>query len=135
VSCCNVSCDRFTTSDKRLRARGGCLGTCWRRRTYRPRKSAGSCLEGFDPHVSEWENPAGVTSCNPMLSEVGVGSRRGELKHLSNRRKRNQVRDCLSSGERNGKSLNRWIYPTVLRDSNVRLRSVAKRFGKSGQSG
>jgi hypothetical protein len=32
----------------------------------------------------------------------------GELKHLSTRRKRNQTRDSLSSGERKGRSPNRW---------------------------
>ena len=73
----------------------------------RPRKSAVSCQTSVDPHVSEWGNPMGVRSHNPLVSEVARGSRRGELKHLSTRRKRNQVRDCLSSGERNGKSLNR----------------------------
>jgi hypothetical protein len=35
------------------------------------------------------------------------GSQPGELKHLSTRRKRNQKRDSLSSGERKGKSPNR----------------------------
>jgi hypothetical protein len=34
-------------------------------------------------------------------------SQPGELKHLSTRRKRNQARDSLSSGERKGKSPNR----------------------------
>ncbi len=34
-------------------------------------------------------------------------SQPGELKHLSTRRKRNQKRDSLSSGERTGKSPNR----------------------------
>jgi hypothetical protein len=105
--------------DKRLRARGGCLGTCRRRRTYRPRKNTGSCLESVDPYVSEWGNPIGVASYNPDMSEVVSGSRRGELKHLSSRRKRNQARDSLSSGERNGNSPNRWIYPSGLRDSDM----------------
>ena len=35
------------------------------------------------------------------------GGQPGELKHLSTRRKRNQMRDSLSSGERKGKSPNR----------------------------
>ena len=48
----------------------------------------------------------GVTSHDPILSKVGVGGRRRELKHLSTSRKRNQVRDPPSSGERNGDSLN-----------------------------
>lgn len=37
----------------------------------------------YDPHVSEWRNPTGVKSRYPNLSEVGLGSRRRELKHLS----------------------------------------------------
>ena len=37
---------------------------------------------------------------------IGVRGERGEVKHLSTPRKRNQVRDSLSSGERTGKSPN-----------------------------
>ncbi len=88
-----------------------------------------------DPHVSEWGNPAGVRSSDPVPSEVGVGSRRRELKHLSTSRKRNQVRDPPSSGERNGESLNLWIYPEGLREPNVGPGSVVERSGKAGQSG
>ena len=72
----------------------------------RPRKSAVSCQTSDDPHVSEWGNPVGVKSHDLLLSSVGKRSRRRELKHLSTSRKRNQVRDTLSSGERNGNSLN-----------------------------
>jgi hypothetical protein len=72
----------------------------------RPRKSTVSCQTSVDPYMSEWRNPAELIFCHPNLSEVGLGSTRSELKHLSNSRKRNQVRDTLSSGERNGYSLN-----------------------------
>ena len=123
------------TSDKRLRARGGCLGTCWRRRTDRPRKSAVSCQKSVDPHVSEWGNPMGVKSHDGGTSEVVSSSRRRELKHLSTSRKRNQVRDPPSSGERNGKSLNRGIYSSGLRDLNMGPDFVVERSGKIGQSG
>ncbi len=37
---------------------------------------------------------------------IGVRGERGEVKHLSTPRKRNQIRDSLSSGERTGKSPN-----------------------------
>src|SRR3954470_8921637 len=37
-------------------------------------------------------------------------SQPGELKHLSSQRKRNQMRDSLSSGERKGISPNRVLY-------------------------
>jgi hypothetical protein len=72
----------------------------------RPRKSAVSCQISFDPHVSEWGNPLEVTFQYPAVSEVAAGGIRRELKHLSTSRKRNQARDSLSSGERNGNSLN-----------------------------
>ena len=72
----------------------------------RPRKSPVSCQTSVDPDVSEWGNPRGVKAFYPAVSEVAVGSTRSELKHLSNSRKRNQARDALSSGERNGHSLN-----------------------------
>jgi len=108
------------------------LGHAGEEGRIRPRKSTVSCLKSVDPCVSEWGNPIGVASYYPGLSKVGSGSRRGELKHLSTRRKRNQVRDSLSSGERNGKSLNRAIYLSVLRDFNVRLKFVAERRGKAG---
>ena len=52
-----------------------------------------------DPEMSEWGNPARVMFGHPK------GSERGELKHLSTRRKRNQ-RDSVSSGERKRNSLN-----------------------------
>lgn len=68
----------------------------------RPRKSTVSCQTSVDPYVSEWGNPVGVKSHHSRLSEVGLESRRRELKHLSTSRKRNQARDTLSSGERNG---------------------------------
>lgn len=68
----------------------------------RSRKSTGSYLQSTDPYVSEWGNPTEVMFCNSIMSEVVMGSERRELKHLSTSRKRNQVRDTLSSGERNG---------------------------------
>ena len=88
---------------------------------FRPRKSTVSCQKSVDPCVSEWGNPVGVTSYDPNPSEVGLGSRRRELKHLSTSRKRNQERDTLSSGERNGYSLNQLTCELGLRDFNVRL--------------
>ena len=36
-----VSIEDSEVSDKRLRARGGCLGTCWRRRTEKATKECG----------------------------------------------------------------------------------------------
>ena len=101
----------------------------------RPRKSTVSCQKSVDPCVSEWGNPIRVKSYNSNPSEVGLESTRRELKHLSTFRKRNQARDSLSSGERNGNSLNRSIRGSGLRDSNVRLKSVIECSGKGGQRG
>ena len=102
----------------------------------RPRKSAVSCQTSVDPHVSEWGNPVGVTSHDPGPSEVGSGSTRRELKHLSTSRKRNQVRDPPSSGERNGESLNQATQVDLgLRDLNVGSTRITEQSGKAGQRG
>ena len=37
---------------------------------------------------------------SPCTEYIGVGRERGEVKHLSTRRKRKQVSDSVSSGER-----------------------------------
>ena len=55
-------------------------------------KLSGSRQTGFDPGISEWGNPAGVMSRHPLTEYIGLGSERGEVKHLSTRRKRNQAR-------------------------------------------
>ena len=51
--------------------------------------------------------PNGATRCNEVTSSRRKsGSKPGELKHLSTRRKRKQFSDCASSGERTRKSPN-----------------------------
>jgi hypothetical protein len=67
---------------------------------------------------------------------IALGSRPREVKHLSTSRKRNQVRDSPSSGERTGKSLNQrymylWGCGAVISD----LKLLVERSGKSGHSG
>ena len=54
--------------------------------------------------MSEWGNPPGVNALVLQSEYIGLQGERGELKHLSNLRKRN---DSQSSGERNGSSPNR----------------------------
>jgi len=71
---------------KQESAHGGCLGTSRRRRTWQAAKSFGELQASKDPEMSEWGNPAGAV---PSSRE---GSQPGELKHLSTRRKRNQMR-------------------------------------------
>jgi hypothetical protein len=43
---------------KLQRAHGGCLGDERRRRTWTAAKSFGEPLTGFDPEISEWDNPS-----------------------------------------------------------------------------
>jgi hypothetical protein len=42
------------------RAHGGCLGVERRRRTWTAAISSGEPLTGFDPEISEWDNPRRV---------------------------------------------------------------------------
>ena len=102
----------------------------------RPRKSTVSCQTSVDPCVSEWGNPFEVKLKDHDPSEVGSGGTRRELKHLSTSRNINQVRDSLSSGERNGNSLNlRTQVRMGLRDFNVRPNFLTEQSGKTGQRG
>ena len=57
------------------------------------RKASGSWQMSFDPKMSEWENPAELAQLS-VTEYIGDGGERGELKHLSTRRKRNQPRFC-----------------------------------------
>ena len=45
----------------------------------------------FDPEISEWGNPPVIRQV-PCTESIGVGGERGELKHLSTLRNRNQLR-------------------------------------------
>ena len=92
-------------------------GTWWMPWRWKSMKDVVSCdkprvgATTVDPGISEWGNPAGVMSRHPMpklLSGIlSMGGEAGELKHLSSRTKERNF-DSLSSGERNGNSLNRW---------------------------
>ena len=53
------------------------------------RKAAGSWQMSFDPQMSEWGNPPARVLHGEYIAMQGE---RGELKYLSNRRKRNQPR-------------------------------------------
>ena len=61
-------------------------------------------MQTLYPRMSEWGNPPGVNALVLLLEHIEQQRERGELKHLSNLRKRNH---SLSSGERKGKSPNR----------------------------
>ena len=55
--------------------------------------------------MSEWGNPSFDSSED--IPDANRGGERGELKHLSTRRRRKQVSDSASSGERTRSSPNR----------------------------
>ena len=55
------------------------------------RKASGRWQTTFDPEMSEWENPPGISQVS-IAEYIGYGGEPGELKHLSTRRKRNQPR-------------------------------------------
>ena len=57
------------------------------------RKASGSWQTSFDPKMSEWGNPNELAHLS-FTEYIGERSERGELKHLSTRRKRNQPRFC-----------------------------------------
>jgi len=67
------------------RASGECLGAVCRGRTCQATKRGRELQASFDLPISEWGNPAGVMTSHPK------GRARGELKHLSTRRKRKQT--------------------------------------------
>ena len=68
-----------------------------------------------------------------FLSEyIGQEGELGELKHLSNPRKRKRS-DSLSSGERRGNSLNPALRCRGLRDRNVVRREIVEAVGKPRQ--
>lgn len=68
------------------------------------RKASGSGTHALYPKMSEWGNPP--VYLVPLDEYIVERSERGEVKHLSTLRKRNQTRDSPSSGERTGNSLN-----------------------------
>ena len=86
------------------RAFGGCLGVKGRRKAWYTAKSLGESCAGEDPGVPEWGNPSGGKAQTLYSEQIGIQGERGELKHLSTRRKREY---SLSSGERKGSSPNR----------------------------
>ena len=68
----------------------------------------------FDPEISEWGNPVVLIRHrlfpNKDREKHAIP---GEVKHLSNRRKRKRI-DSVSSGERKRNSPNRGLVPGVV---------------------
>ena len=85
---------------RRRRASGGCLGAVGRGRAWYAARSRGEGRTPDEPRMPEWSNPPGVIPWHP----AGAGGPRGELKHPSTPRNR---QDSPSSGERTGSSPNR----------------------------
>src|SRR6185312_1297819 len=91
---------------------------------------------GVDPEMSEWGNPAGVISRHSSVEYIDRGGERGELKHLSTPRNRNQIRDSPSSGERTGNRPNRWTnLQRGCRAGDMGDETLAEQSGKSGHRG
>ena len=71
----------------------------------------------FDPEISEWGNLVEVMLHRLFPKPATEGREKhaipGEVKHLSNRRKRKRI-DCVSSGERKRKSPNRKLASGVV---------------------
>ena len=89
------------------RAFGGCLGVKGRRKAWYTAKRLGEPCAGEDPGIPEWGNPPGVKAQVLDTEYIGIQGERGELKHLSTRRKREY---SPSSGERKGNSPNQADY-------------------------
>ena len=68
------------------------------------RKAPASRVQAPEPGISEWGNPRGGQAHAPPGEHIVWRGERGELKHLSTPRKRE---DFPSSGERKGRSPNR----------------------------
>ena len=71
----------------------------------------------FDPEISEWGNLTPLIRCRLFPKPAMEGKKKhaipGEVKHLSNRRKRKRI-DSVSSGERKRNSPNRELAPGVV---------------------
>ena len=93
--------------DQAVRARGGCLGTGRRRRTWQAAKSRGELQASVDPRVSEWGNPAGVMPGHRVAEFIGCARRTRGTETSKYPEEEETTRDSPSSGERKGRSPNR----------------------------
>ncbi|PKL46456.1 MAG: hypothetical protein CVV39_07215 [Planctomycetes bacterium HGW-Planctomycetes-1] len=85
----------------------------------------------FDPAISEWGNPL---RGQPATSRSQKSGRQpGEVKHLSTRRKRNQSRDSVSSGERKRNSQNLKSVKTIFVALGVLQERVGSVYGRGGK--
>ena len=91
-SCQRRDKNRYYLVVKLLRAHEGCLGIDRRRRTCKAAKRFGELHKSYDPDISEWRNPTEVMFSYCKLNPQVCKATRGEAKHPSNRRKRNQPR-------------------------------------------
>ena len=92
-----------------------------------------------DPEISEWGNPVAIMGHrlflkprNRQVAETNGEVREkhaipGEVKHLSNRRKRKRI-DSVSSGERKRSSPNRELAPGVVGPRRGTLNDRSRRW-------
>ena len=120
-----------------------------------PTKDAASCdnprlgAHTLRPAGLRMGEPARSSPCIPLPNSYGGGGQPGELKHLSTRRRGNQLRDPPSSGERKGAeakpasaygrqpSRRRGCRASIPTSGGVGVHSRrgAERHGKAGRSG
>ena len=93
--------------DQATRARGGCLGTGRRGRTWQAAKSHGELQASVDPWVSEWGNPAGVMPGHRAGEYIACTRRTRGTETSKYPEEEETTCDSLSSGERKGRSPNR----------------------------
>ena len=92
---------------KELSAYDGCLGTCWRWKTWQAAISFGEMQAIRDPKISEWSNPlrASVSSVPEFIGYVKQYPGNWNISVPGGKENKS---DSPSSGERTGMSLNRY---------------------------
>ena len=97
---------------KRIRAHDGCLGIGRRRRTRKTATSRGEPSTGFDPRVSEWDNPAPLAGCRRRGEHMAPRShtRGSETSQYPEEEKSNEIARVVASesaGAQTGKLASR----------------------------
>ena len=120
---------------KRIRAHDGCLGIGRRRRTRKTATSSGEPSTGFDPEVSEWDNPAPLAGCRRRGEYMAPRSHTWGSETSQYPEEQKSTRDCVSSGERRRRSPNREACFPGLRDRDMARERTGEATGKSRHSG
>ena len=102
------------------------------------RKASGRWQCTFDPEISEWGNPPALRRVS-YTEYIGVGGERGEVKHLSTLRKRNQLRFPKQRRANGDQPLSRLCFsgavlerPAIVGDSPVHERAYSMKTSRTG---